>query len=46
MSKTATKPSRTSNSESEFEPLVRASKVAKFLDVSSKTMHRQGIGDE
>ena len=40
MNKTATKPSRISNSESELEPLVRASKVAKLLDVSSKTVLR------
>ena len=40
MNKTPTKLSRTSNSESEFEPLVRASKVAKLLDVSSKTVLR------
>ncbi len=40
MNKKATNPSRTSNSGPEFEPLVRASKVAKLLDVSSKTVYR------
>ena len=40
MKKPATQSNCTSNSESELEPLVRASKVAKLLDVSSKTVLR------
>ena len=40
MNRTATNPGRTSNSESEFEPFVRASRVARLLDVSSKTVLR------